>query len=43
MTVLLAIYLPLLAISLPVVLALEFLVLRRIAPVARWLGLAAPS
>ena len=42
-TVLLAIYLPLLAISLPVVLALEFLVLRRIAPVARWLGLAAPS
>ena len=38
-TVLLAIYLPLLGASLIVVLLLEQLVLRRIPPVARWLGL----
>lgn len=38
-TVLLAIYLPLLGVSLIAILAIEQLVLRRISPLARWLGL----
>lgn len=42
-TVLLAIYLPLLGVSLIAILALEWLVLRRISPLAAWLGLRQPN
>jgi hypothetical protein len=43
LVVLLGLYIPLFGLSLLLVLALEWMLLRRIPPVARWLGLHAPK